>query len=431
MLKLTSRLGNNRKELVDSLYLVLLQGVNKLLPLFVLPYLLAVLGAEGYALVGFSLALVQFAVLFVDFGFDLSATKRVALVRNDRKALTRVFWSVVAAKSFLLLVALPMTLLPVWLIPAYQPYFKATLCTLPMAVGSAFTFMWMFQGVGRVRHIAIINTLSKFILLPLIFIFVHSEADSALAAFLQASVYLLTAIVSCVWLWQLRLVEGPACSWREVCSETAESLPLFLSRASTSVYTQLFVVILALFCTRDAVGRYTSAEALMRAACFIIYVPLTQAFFPRISALSVENRPEGLRTFRYLRRLVFAAMLFVSVSIAAVSPVLPSLLGPSYDGLTQLLLIMSVAPLFIGLGAVYGQMGLIALGNAATRRQFRNVYFIVALVSLLLMLFCVWMWRESGAALALVLTECLVFLFMYSACRRSSVLTANPQGPCS
>lgn len=431
MLKLTSRLGNNRKELVDSLYLVLLQGVNKLLPLFVLPYLLAVLGAEGYALVGFSFALVQFAVLFVDFGFDLSATKRVALVRNDRKALTRVFWSVVAAKSLLLLVALPMTLLPVWLIPAYQPYFKATLCTLPMAVGSAFTFMWMFQGVGRVRHIAIINTLSKFILLPLIFIFVHSEADSALAAFLQASVYLLTAIVSCVWLWQLRLVEGPACSWREVCSETAESLPLFLSRASTSVYTQLFVVILALFCTRDAVGRYTSAEALMRAACFIIYVPLTQAFFPRISALSVENRPEGLRTFRYLRRLVFAAMLFVSVSIAAVSPVLPSLLGPSYDGLTQLLLIMSVAPLFIGLGAVYGQMGLIALGNAATRRQFRNVYFIVALVSLLLMLFCVWMWRESGAALALVLTECLVFLFMYSACRRSSVLTANPQGPCS
>lgn len=431
MLKLTSRLGNNRKELVDSLYLVLLQGVNKLLPLFVLPYLLAVLGAEGYALVGFSLALVQFAVLFVDFGFDLSATKRVALVRNDRKALTRVFWSVVAAKSLLLLVALPMTLLPVWLIPAYQPYFKATLCTLPMAVGSAFTFMWMFQGVGRVRHIAIINTLSKFILLPLIFIFVHSEADSALAAFLQASVYLLTAIVSCVWLWQLRLVEGPACSWREVCSETAESLPLFLSRASTSVYTQLFVVILALFCTRDAVGRYTSAEALMRAACFIIYVPLTQAFFPRISALSVENRPEGLRTFRYLRRLVFAAMLFVSVSIAAVSPVLPSLLGPSYDGLTQLLLIMSVAPLFIGLGAVYGQMGLIALGNAATRRQFRNVYFIVALVSLLLMLFCVWMWRESGAALALVLTECLVFLFMYSACRRSSVLTANPQGSCS
>lgn len=206
MLKLTSRLGNNRKELVDSLYLVLLQGVNKLLPLFVLPYLLAVLGAEGYALVGFSLALVQFAVLFVDFGFDLSATKRVALVRNDRKALTRVFWSVVAAKSLLLLVALPMTLLPVWLIPAYQPYFKATLCTLPMAVGSAFTFMWMFQGVGRVRHIAIINTLSKFILLPLIFIFVHSEADSALAAFLQASVYLLTAIVSCVWLWQLRLL---------------------------------------------------------------------------------------------------------------------------------------------------------------------------------------------------------------------------------
>ena len=428
--KLKDKLNSNRRELVDSLYLMALQGINKLLPLFVLPYLLAVLGAEGYAYVGFSFALVQFAVLLVDFGFDLSATKHVALVKDDREALTRVFWSVVGAKTLLLLAAVPMVLLPVLLVPSYRPYLSATLCSLPMVIGSAFTFMWMYQGVGRVRHMVVITTLSKLLLRPLIFFFVCSAADSSLAAFLQTSVFMLTAVVSCAWLWRLRLVGRPVFSWQDIRRETADSLPLFLSRASTSVYTQLFVVILALFCTREAVGRYTSAEAIMRAACFILYVPLTQAFFPRISALSVSDRSRGLSTFRQLRTLIFWAMLLVAAAVAASAPILPSLLGASYEGLTTLLLIMSSAPLFIGLGAVYGQMGLVALGNMATRRLFRNAYFIVAPVSLLLLLPCALLWHENGAALALVLTEALVFVLMYSACRRSQVLTDNPAAVC-
>lgn len=416
-------LKNNRKELVDSLYLIALQGVNKLLPLVVLPYLLAVLGAEGYAYVGFSLAVVQFAVLIVDFGFDLSATKHVAIVRDNRAELTKVFWSVVGAKVLLLLVSLPLILIPVFLVPAYRPYASAVLCTLPMAVGSAFTFMWMFQGIGKVRHMAVINTLSKFLLLPLVFVFVKSEADSTLAAFLQASVYMLTAFVSCLWLWRLRMVDAPTFSWRSIRSETAESMPLFLSRAATSVYTQLFVVILALFCAQDAVGRYTSAEALMRAACFILYVPLTQAFFPRISALSVEDREGGVRTMQQLLRLVVCAMLVVSILIVLLAPQLPALLGGKYEGLNTLLYIMAAAPIFISIGAVYGQMGLIALGNARTKRWFRNVYLVVSPLALAMLLPLAALWHEYGAAFALLLTEMLVAVLMYAAYMRSKKLT--------
>lgn len=43
----------SRKELVDSLYLIALQGINQFLPLLVLPYLMVVLGATGYGYVGF------------------------------------------------------------------------------------------------------------------------------------------------------------------------------------------------------------------------------------------------------------------------------------------------------------------------------------------------------------------------------------------
>ena len=44
---------------------------------------MAVLGAEGFGLIGFSLQLMQFMMLAVDFGFNLSATKSIAIAPNQ------------------------------------------------------------------------------------------------------------------------------------------------------------------------------------------------------------------------------------------------------------------------------------------------------------------------------------------------------------
>ena len=81
---------------------------------------------------------------------------------------------------------------------------------------------------------------------------------------------------------------------------------------------------------------------------------------------------------------------------------------------------MAPAPLFIGLGAVYGQMGLVALGDERSRRQFRNVYFLVAVAALALVAILAPLWHEMGAAFALLLSEMLVFLLMAAAFRRRS-----------
>ena len=157
--RLKQGLQGSRKELVDSLYLIALQGINQFLPLLVLPYLMVVLGATGYGYIGFSLSVVQYLVLVVDFGFNLSATRRIAQVRDNREELTRVFWSVFWAKLVLLAGALLLLAVLLLAVPTFQKYRTALLCTLPMLVGSAFTFLWLFQGIGRVRQMAIINDL--------------------------------------------------------------------------------------------------------------------------------------------------------------------------------------------------------------------------------------------------------------------------------
>lgn len=401
-----------KKEITDSCYLVLLQGVNQLLPVFVMPYLMIKLGASGYGYVGFSLSFIQYLVLLVDFGFNLSATKHIA-VSADRYERSKVFWNVVAAKVVLLLAATVAMFLLIALFDTFQVYSKAIFATFPMVLGSTFTFMWFYQGIGRIRLFSVINTVSKLLLLPLIFIYVKQPSDYLLAAFLQAAVFLSTAVLSNIYMFVKKWVCYVRPSIQGVKKEIACSFPLFLSSASTSVYTQLTVIVLGFFCTAETVGLYSSADRIMRAVCFLFYTPLSQVFFPKVSTLAAKRRDDAVQLFRQVRCIVMAVMIVVCFSIFIGSGWISCLLGDDYRGLAPLLKIFSFVPLAIGIGGVYGQIGLIALGDDITARKFRNVYFAAALFSAVSICAATPVFFAVGACWATALTELLVAVMMY------------------
>lgn len=406
-------LHDSKGELVDSFYLILLQGVNQFLPVLLIPYLMYTLGAAGYGYVGFALSVVQVVTLVVDFGFDLSATKHIAQVRDDRPLRDEVFWNVLAAKCLLLCVSGALLGIAVAFVPVFSVYGWAIWATFPMAVGSVFSCMWFFQGIGKVRVYSVLNTLSKVLLLPLVFICVKSPADYVWAALLQSSVFVSTAVISCFYIWRKGWV-----SWHwprrvDLFAEIKDSFPLFLSKASTSVYTQLFVVVLGFFCTTEAIGRYTSAERIMRAVCFFLVVPINQAFFPKVSHVSEKNKAEAIGIFKSVLALMAVCMFFVFLLLFIGGSFLPQLLGPDYDGIDSLLHVLAWAPIGIGLGAVYGQIGLVAMGGGKARNCFRNVYFMVALFAMVAVAVTAPLWGTLGAAWSLVISEWLVLVLMF------------------
>ena len=406
-----AKVGRN-PAVVDSFYLTLLQGVNQLLPLIVMPYLFATLGAGGYGHVGFALTVVQYLVLVVDFGFNYSATKDIAQAGDDRAERTRIFWAALKAKVLLMVAAVAVLLALIAFVPTFQKYSLALYCTLPMLVGNTFTFLWLFQGIGRIKLLTILNAVCKLCVLPFIFVCVKQPADFALAAFLQSSVYVLAAVVSGVVLYRLHAVDGPVGNMEDVRQALKRSFPLFVSTAASSVYTQLFVVVLAFFCSEEIIGQYSAAERLMRALCFGIFAPLNQAYFPRISAAAVSERGEARRLFRQVRLLVAAAMVVLAIALIGFAPLFPSIFGSDYAGIEPLLRTMGLAPISIGIGGVYGLMGLIALGNEQTKRAFGRCYIAAAGFALLCICVAIPLGKEFGAALSLLATETLVCCLM-------------------
>ena len=197
ILNLKGFIQGNSREVKDVFYLIILQGLTYGLPLLVLPYLMESLGPEKYGYIGFSLAATQYMMLIVDFGFNQSATKRVALAKDNQEQLNKIFSATVYAKIFLLLIcfALVVTLS---LIPRFRIYSSTLFVMFLTVVGQAFIFVFLFQGLGQIKWISIINACAKISILPLTFLIVKHEDDYLLAALIQSMVSVVAAVVSII-----------------------------------------------------------------------------------------------------------------------------------------------------------------------------------------------------------------------------------------
>ncbi|MCR5532550.1 MAG: flippase [Paludibacteraceae bacterium] len=399
------------KEAKDTIWLIGLQGVNYLVPLFVWPYLMVALGAEQFGVYSFGIALAQYLMMLVDFGFNLTASKQIALAQGDELETNRIFSATMTAKLLLLCLS-GIIVAIVSVIPAYIVYRNIVWITWLMVVGNAFSMFWLFQGLGKIKLISIVNTAMKLLILPLVFVFVKTPADANIAAWIQAAVFVGSGIVI-VWLTKkLSLAQVVPIQWKDIKEQLKSSFSIFLSSAATSTYTALFVVILAYMVSADEVGRYSAAEKIMRSICYLIWMPISQAYFPRASKLGKENPIEGKRLMRHLTLFIIVALGFAGIAIAIAAEPLVNLLGKDYTGIGTIAAILSVVPVLIGIGGIQGQMGLIAMGGEREKKAFRNVYLMAGVIALVSVCILSYIWGAVGAAIALVLAEGFVCVSM-------------------
>jgi len=85
----------------NALSLYALQFGNYAVPLATVPYLVRVLGPEKFGIVAFGQGLMAYFSLVVNYGFDWSATRKIAVHRDDRDGVNRIVSSIWAAKTLL------------------------------------------------------------------------------------------------------------------------------------------------------------------------------------------------------------------------------------------------------------------------------------------------------------------------------------------
>ena len=295
--------------------LLFIQGANVILPLIALPYLVRTLGAERFGLVMIAQTMGVFLTIIVDFGFNISATREVSLLRNNRTKLSQLYWNVFFVKLCLVIATFLIVLVLINFVDRFQVEPLVYLLSFGMVLGHAIFPTWFFQGIERMKVITFVNVLAKVLFTVAIFFFVLSPADYEWVPLLNGGGFILAGIIGLGISFKYVSFKMPDLT--QVKKLVKETTSLFISNFATSLYTSGNTFILGMIGGDAIAGVYSSMEKLVL-AIKNIYIPLYQAIFPW---LATKEEP---RITAFVKKMI----LPVGVSGGVISAVLILLAKP-------------------------------------------------------------------------------------------------------
>ncbi len=404
---------NHLRENIFSLFT--LKGAEYVISFITLPYLLRVLGPEKYGAMAFAQVLVNYGVLLVDYGFNLTAPRDIA--KAEPQEIPRHFSAIMGAKLVLLL---PILLIGMVLLKVFSTQLDAllVLCFLPMLIGSVLFPIWYFQGIQQMKYITILNLVARIISVAGIFLLVHESMDYRMAAFLQSFTPLLAGILSLGIIhhqWPEMLCV-PA--WADIVSKLQAGWDIFISTLFTNLYTNSNVFFLGLLCSDTVVGYYAAANKLIESVKGLL-APVSNAVFPHVSQLVKESQDRAVIFLRKMVKIIGGGSLAISLCVFIFAdPIVNIIMGTGYEDSVLLLRIISFLPFIIGLSNIFGIQTMVVFGM---QRIYSRIIMVSAIMNCLLVFPMIYMWKAVGLAITVVLVESFVTIAMYFILKQNKI----------
>lgn len=388
---------------IASLYVI--HFTNYIIPLITLPYLVRVLGPAGYGSVAFTLGFINYLMLFVEYGFDWSATRKISVQREDLQALNHTAIHVWAAKGLLSLIGFCVLLLLIVLIPKLREVTWLLFVLYGFVIGNVLFPTWLFQGMERMVSISLINLGMKLLVLVGIFLLIKKPEDVIIYAGLISGGSIaagLTGIIVAVWMFQLKPIR---ISWYCIRKILSEGWVLFLSKASVSLYTTGNAFILGILTNHTVVGYYSAAEKIVKSILGLLD-PLSQAVYPRFSKLASESKQKMIAFASKFLAPVIAMGASLTLAVIFLAPLITRvMLGPDYQRSILVMKVLSPIIFNVSVATIWSTWILIGSGR---ERIVIWVLFLAGVINLVISIVLVPKYLEIGMAIAVLISETFV-----------------------
>ncbi len=408
-----------RKILMENMAaLFIVQGANYILPLVTFPYLVRVLGLGKFGLIAFAFSFVQYFVVFVDYGFNLSATRGISIVRNDFNLISRKFWNIFIIKSALLIISAIILSIMIISIEKFKINAFLYLMAFIAVLGNLFFPIWFFQGIEDIKIIAFFNLISKLFFTAAIFMFIKDQNDYTLAVFLQSSGVLFAGIAAFVYALLKYPIKFVLPNYDEIKTEVKQGWPIFATIMSSTLVNNSNIFILGIYADNKIVGIFAIADKIVRV--FInLCVPVSNAIFPRVSSLFEESKVKAVKFIKKI--LLYGSIFFAAMCVLLyfTADVLVMLItGENVKSIGLLIRIMSIVPLTVFVDNLYGTQVLININRSS---QFMKAVLYPGMLSVALSFLLVPVWKQYASSVIFVVSELIILVMMISYVNKNNV----------
>lgn len=401
------KLDFNKIKLIENFFsLVVLNIVNYVFPIIIIPILINRLGVESYGMYIFSFTILNYLNLIVQYGFNFSSTNKIAKNQDKKLIIENVYTSVTIIR---LVFSIVLTLIILLIGLFVGDKILLNLLGIGIFFGQGLIPIWLFQGLEKMKYLTIVNTIVRVLSFILILIFINDSSDMNLLMGIQSISFIIGAILSFFLVryeLKFRFVKPTLISLKE---NLQEGWSLFLSTIGMNLYRESGVVLLGLISGYTTVGLYSPAEKLVKGVQSFANISVT-ALYPYFSKSMEVNGEESIKNFMKVGKLLGIAFFSLTILlILGSSYIIHMYLGKKIATTILDFRILSFVIFFGGLNYYYGIVGLVNFGK---EKLFNKLVWVSGGIGIVLCIILSFLLKDVGTAIAMVLAEALMLLLI-------------------
>ncbi len=345
------------KLLSNTIYLYILTIVKMLFPLITLPYLTRILTVDVYGSVAYVKAYMSYVQLVLDFGFLLSATKDIALAKNNNKSkIEYILGNTLAEKVILLFASAFFTLIASFCIPILNSN-KLFLWLYFIGIGvTIFLPDFLYRGIEKMECVTIPYTVSKIVSIILTLSLIKDDGDLLLIPVFEIISNVVAVLISLVLLKKLK-IRIRFNGFKVWFKDLKESAVYFMSNFATTVFGALTTLVVGVLLDEKDVAYWSVCMQVVSAAKSM-YAPISNSIYPHM----VKNK--DLKLVSKIRNLMIIPLVAGSIIVIFWGEAVMTIIGGesyAYAGYILKLLLPVIIASFYSM--LYGWPVLGAIGK--------------------------------------------------------------------
>ena len=404
----------------NSIYNVIYKCLNVVFPLFTAAYVSRILLPEGVGKVSSAQNIVTYFTLLAALGLPTYGVIAIASASEKRTELSKTFSELFAINGLSSLICTVIYYAIIATVPFFKNrilLFAITGMSIPLTI---INVDWFYQGREEYKYIMLRSVAFKIIALGSVFTFVRTQIDYTIYAFIlvfaQAANYIFNIIHIGKYV-DIRIED------MNIKQHLKPVFVLLAAVVSIEVYTLADTTMLTFLCGDTIVGYYTTAMKGINVIKTLV-TSVSAVFLPRLSYYYSRSRNEAFieliqKGFRILAFLTIPAAVGL---ILIANNLIPVLFGPGFTGAILTTRILALSIITVGFSNFIGYQILVTIGK---ERIMLFSTIIGAVVNIILNSILITIYKQNGAAIASVITECCVAIAQFCFIRREISIKVN------
>lgn len=336
-------------------YLSLMRVFNIGFKLFLVAYLVRVLGQNNYGLVTWLDSVIQYFLMVINFGFNIYAAKYIVDYKEENKKINEIVSSIYSIKTLLFVFSL-VVIICLSFLNDFNAYKEALILFAFCGIGEVLFPIWYFQGKENLKPATVIVFFSRLLLVVgvLFFVTTTNNVIEYIAILVLSS--LVMGVFGAGYIYKYYDLKFTLIPLKKLSKYIKEAFPFFLGRFLSLVFNFGTIFLIGKYCEYQQVSGFDVCLKIIMVSV-IPFEMLQQAVFPTLART---------RDKKLLKKLVIGSFVLGIVAgliIFLLSDTLIFLFGGKdmLDYVETLHVLTILAP-FVALTFILGSCSLVAFG---------------------------------------------------------------------